>query len=158
MSQKEKLSTTIPQEYAGLRLDHALAKIYPEYSRARLQKWIKSGEIKIDGNILRPKDTIHGGENVEIEAVFEDEVLLEPEDIQLHILHEDDYILVVNKPAGFVVHPGAGNTNGTMANALLHHFPEIRVVPRVGIVHRLDKDTTGLLVVAKDNKTHNKFS
>lgn len=154
MSQKEKLSSIIPEEYGGLRLDNALAKIYPEYSRARLQKWIKSGGIRIDGKLLRPKDSVYGGEKVEIEAIFEDEVLLEPENIPLNILHEDDHILIVNKPAGFVVHPGAGNANGTMANALLYHFPEIRVVPRVGIVHRLDKDTTGLLVVAKDNKAH----
>ncbi|MEM7402365.1 MAG: 23S rRNA pseudouridine(1911/1915/1917) synthase RluD [Pseudomonadota bacterium] len=154
MNKKEKLATVIPEEYRGLRLDHALAKIYPEYSRARLQKWIKSGEIKIDGQVLRPKDRVHGGENIEVDVVFEDEVLLEPENIPLNILYQDDQIIIVNKPADFVVHPGAGNANGTMANALLHHFQELRVVPRVGIVHRLDKDTTGLLVVARENKAH----
>ena len=144
----------IPEDYSGLRLDHALAKMYPDYSRARLQKWIKNGDIKINGKVLRPKDAIQGGESIEIQAIFEDEVMLEPENIPLNIIHEDEQIIVVNKPTGFVVHPGAGNTDGTMANALLHHYPDIRVVPRVGIVHRLDKDTTGLLVVAKDNKTH----
>jgi len=154
VSEKEIINSVIPEEYSGNRLDHALAKMYPEYSRARLQKWIKNGEIRINGHMLRPKDSIQGGERVEIEAVFEDEVMLEPENISLNIIYEDDQILVVNKPTGFVVHPGAGNKDGTMANALLHHYPDIRVVPRVGIVHRLDKDTTGLLVVAKDNKTH----
>jgi len=152
--EKETISGVIPEEYSGLRLDHALAKLFPDYSRARLQKWIKSGEVSVDGKTLRSKDTINGGEKVQIEAVFPVEVQLEPENIPLSIVHEDEQIMVINKPAGMVVHPGAGNANGTMANALLHHYSNIRIVPRVGIVHRLDKDTTGLLVVAKDNKTH----
>ena len=154
MSETEIILGVIPDKYKGLRLDNALAKLYPNYSRARLQKWIKSGAITVDGNIPRAKDTMIGGEKVEIKVILQDEVLLEPEAIELNIVHEDNEIIVVNKPSGLVVHPGAGNSNGTLANALLHHFPEIRVVPRVGIVHRLDKDTTGLLVVAKDIKTH----
>ena len=154
MSETEIILGVIPDKYKGLRLDNALAKLYPNYSRARMQKWIKSGAITVDGNIPRAKDTMIGGEKVEIKVILQDEVLLEPEAIELNIVHEDNEIIVVNKPSGLVVHPGAGNSNGTLANALLHHFPEIRVVPRVGIVHRLDKDTTGLLVVAKDIKTH----
>ena len=154
MSETEIILGVIPDKYKGLRLDNALTKLYPNYSRARLQKWIKSGAITVDGNIPRAKDTMIGGEEVEIKVILQDEVLLEPEAIELNIVHEDNEIIVVNKPSGLVVHPGAGNSNGTLANALLHHFPEIRVVPRVGIVHRLDKDTTGLLVVAKDIKTH----
>ncbi len=154
MGEREKIIGVIPDEYQGLRLDYALAKMYPDYSRARLQKWIKSGEITVDGNISRSKDAIKGGEKIQIAVILDDEVLLEPEAIALNIIHEDNNIIVVNKPAGLVVHPGAGNSNGTLANALLHHFPEIRTVPRVGIVHRLDKDTTGLLVVAKNIKTH----
>ena len=154
MSETEIILGVIPDKYKGLRLDNALAKLYPNYSRARMQKWIKSGAITVDGNIPRAKDTMIGGEKVEIKVILQDEVLLKPEAIELNIVHEDNEIIVVNKPSGLVVHPGAGNSNGTLANALLHHFPEIRVVPRVGIVHRLDKDTTGLLVVAKDIKTH----
>ena len=154
MSETKIIIGVIPDKYKGLRLDNALAKLYPNYSRARLQKWIKSGAITVNGNIPRAKDTMIGGEEVEIKVILQDEVLLEPEVIELNIVHEDDEIIVVNKPSGLVVHPGAGNSNGTLANALLHHFPKIRVVPRVGIVHRLDKDTTGLLVVAKDIKTH----
>ncbi len=153
MSEKEIIIGLIPDEYKGLRLDHALMKMYPDYSRARLQKWIKSGAIMIDGKLLRPRDEIRGGERVEIEIIAEDEVFLTPEDIPLNVVHEDDQIIVVDKPSDLVVHPGAGNSSGTLANALLHYFPEIRTVPRVGIVHRLDKDTTGLLVVAKNIKT-----
>ena len=151
--EKEKILAVIPDEYKGLRLDHTLVKMYPEYSRARLQKWIKSGDITVDGNTSRPKAVIAGGERVELKLVTEDAVYLEAEAIALDIIHEDDEIIVVNKPAGLVVHPGAGNTSGTLANALLHHLPDFRTVPRVGIVHRLDKDTTGLLVVAKDLKS-----
>ena len=154
MSEPEIILGVIPDKYKGLRLDNALAKMYPDYSRARLQKWIKSGAITVDGNISRAKDAMIGGEKVEIKVILEDEVLLEPEAIALNIVYEDDEIIVINKPFGLVVHPGAGNSSGTLVNALLHQFPEIRVVPRVGIVHRLDKDTTGLLVVAKDIKTH----
>ncbi len=154
MNEKEILTAVIPDEYGGLRLDRALARMYPDYSRARLQKWLKSGDITINGEMKRPKDAVLGGEKVQFEVTMDDEVLLEPEAIELNIIHEDDQIIVINKPAGLIVHPGAGNPNGTMANALLYHVPDIRLVPRVGIVHRIDKDTTGLLVVAKDIKTH----
>ncbi len=154
MSDKIKLTGIIPDECGGIRLDNAMVKLFPDYSRARLQKWIKNGDVRVNGLQLRPKDVVIGGENIQLEVQLVDEVSLEPEDIGLDIVFEDDELIVINKPAGLIVHPGAGNPSGTMANALLHHMPEIRSVPRVGIVHRLDKDTTGLLVVAKNLKTH----
>lgn len=154
MSKNEILTGVIPDEFSGLRLDNALAKLFPDYSRARLQKWIKNGDATVNGKNMRPKDAVVGGEEVLLNVELQDEVTLDPEDIALEIIYEDDVLLVVNKPTGLIVHPGAGHPSGTMANALLHHIPEIRSVPRVGIVHRLDKDTTGLLVVAKDLKTH----
>lgn len=151
---KHQVVEKIPDTYKGSRLDAVLAKMFPEYSRARLQKWIQSGDIKVNGNSMRPRDLVEGGEEILLKVVVQDEVEIQSEDIPLDIVFEDDFILVVNKATGLVVHPGAGNPNGTMANALLHHLPKIRAVPRVGIVHRLDKDTTGLLVVAKDIKSH----
>jgi 23S rRNA pseudouridine1911/1915/1917 synthase len=154
LSNEVKLKGVIPDECQGIRLDNALVKLFPDFSRARLQKWIKNGEVSVNGKQLRSKDLVLGGENILLSAVLEDEVSLEPEDIRLDIIFEDDELIVINKPAGLIVHPGAGHPSGTMANALLHYIPEIRSVPRVGIVHRLDKDTTGLLVVAKDLKTH----
>lgn len=154
MSNKEILTGVIPEEFNGLRLDNALAKLFPDYSRARLQKWIKNGDATVNGKNMRSKDAVVGGEEVLLNIELKDEVKLEPENIPLDIIFEDEALIVVNKPVGLIVHPGAGNPSGTMANALLHHVPEIRSVPRAGIVHRLDKDTTGLLVVAKDIKTH----
>ena len=154
MSNKEILTGVIPDECSGLRLDNALVQLFPDYSRARIQKWIKNGDATVNGKTMRPKDAVVGGEGVLLNVELQDEVELEPEDIPLDIIFEDEALLVVNKPVGLIVHPGAGNPSGTMANALLHHLPDIRSVPRVGIVHRLDKDTTGLLVVAKDLKTH----
>jgi len=154
VNKKEILTGIIPDEYGGLRLDNALVKLFPDYSRARIQKWIKNGDATVNGKNMRPKDVVTGGENVLIDMQLTDEVSFEPEAIALDIVFEDDELIVINKPAGLIVHPGAGNPTGTMANALLHHLPEILAVPRVGIVHRLDKDTTGLLVVAKDLKSH----
>ena len=154
MNKKEILTGIIPDEYGGLRLDNALVKLFPDYSRARIQRWIKNGDATVNGKNMRPKDVVTGGENVLIDMQLTDEVSFEPEAIALDIVFEDDELIVINKPAGLIVHPGAGNPTGTMANALLHHLPEILAVPRVGIVHRLDKDTTGLLVVAKDLKSH----
>ncbi len=154
MSIKESITVVIPDESSGLRLDNALVKLFPGYSRARLQKWIKNGDALVNGQIMRPKDIVVGGESVLLNVQIMDEVSLDPEAIALDIVYEDDFLIVINKPAGLIVHPGAGNPSGTMANALLHHMPELRSVPRVGIVHRLDKDTTGLLVAAKDLKTH----
>ncbi len=132
------------------RLDAVLAETFNDYSRSRIQEWIKEGRVTLDGEVhTKPNFRVLGGEKVVLEAVLEDEVFAEPENIPLDIIYEDDDILVINKPLGLVVHPGAGNPDGTLLNALLYHYPDIKEVPRAGIVHRLDKDTTGLMVVAK---------
>lgn len=141
-------------ELAGLRLDQALAKLCPEYSRARLQTWIKSGKITVDGKTARPKDKIHENQKIVINAILEPQAAWQPQAITLDIVYEDSSILVINKPAGLVVHPGAGIKESTLLNALLHHAPELNKIPRAGIVHRLDKDTSGLLVIAKTLAAH----
>ena len=138
----------VPPELAGQRLDQALAALFPDYSRSRLQGWIRAGQVTVDGRRLRPRDKVDGGEAIRLAAVLEDEGRDAPEAIALEVIHEDEEILVLNKPAGLVVHPGAGNPAGTLVNALLHHRPALGVLPRAGIVHRLDKDTSGVMVVA----------
>jgi 23S rRNA pseudouridine1911/1915/1917 synthase len=138
----------VPDALAGQRLDQALATLFPDYSRNRLQGWIRGGQVLVDGRPLRPRDKVDGGERIVLAALLEDETSAEAEPIRLAVLHEDEEILVLDKPAGLVVHPGAGNPAGTMVNALLHHRPDLRVLPRAGLVHRLDKDTTGVMVVA----------
>ena len=138
----------VPDELAGQRLDQALAALFPDYSRSRLQGWIRAGQVRVDGRALRPRDKVDGGEEIVLSAELEDETRAEPEPIRLAVLHEDEEILVLDKPAGLVVHPGAGNAAGTLVNALLHHRPDLRVLPRAGLVHRLDKDTSGVMVVA----------
>ncbi len=141
---------TIPAELGGLRLDQALARLFPEHSRSRLQGWLKEGRIRLDGASPDARRKVWGGERVELEAAPVPEVGAElPEDIPLQVVFEDEHLLVIDKPAGLVVHPGSGNWSGTLLNALLHHAPALAGVPRAGIVHRLDKDTSGLLVVAK---------
>lgn len=151
---REKLTTTIPDELAGLRLDQALARMFPEYSRSRLKEWLLDGAICVEGGPTRPKDAVSGGERVELEPRAEAEVEALPEPMNLDIVHEDDDVLVVNKPAGLVVHPGAGNPSGTLMNGLLHHSPRLEEVPRAGIIHRIDKDTSGLLLIAKTLTAH----
>ncbi|MFU8822016.1 MAG: 23S rRNA pseudouridine(1911/1915/1917) synthase RluD [Gammaproteobacteria bacterium] len=143
-----ELRATVPDELAGQRLDQALAVLFPDYSRSRLQGWIRAGHVRVDGLELRPRDKVEGGEQVVLSAVLEDETRAAPEAIRLEILYEDEEILVLDKPAGLVVHPGAGNADGTLVNALLHHRPDLRILPRAGLVHRLDKDTSGVMVVA----------
>jgi 23S rRNA pseudouridine1911/1915/1917 synthase len=143
-----ELRATVPDELAGQRLDQALAVLFPDYSRSRLQGWIRAGQVRVDGLELRPRDKVEGGEQVVLSAVLEDETRAAPEAIRLEILYEDEEILVLDKPAGLVVHPGAGNADGTLVNALLHHRPDLRILPRAGLVHRLDKDTSGVMVVA----------
>jgi 23S rRNA pseudouridine1911/1915/1917 synthase len=128
--------------------------MFPDYSRSRLTGWIKAGAVTLNGAVAAPRQLLRGGEKVQLEAELETEVELEPEAIALDIVHEDDYVLVLNKPAGLVVHPGAGNSAGTVLNALLHHDPALARLPRGGIVHRLDKDTSGLMVVAKTLAAH----
>ena len=150
----EKQILTIPEELAGLRLDQALARMFPDYSRSRLKEWLLAGAIKVEGGPKRPRDAVSGGETVEFEPVVESEVRAEPEPITLDVVYEDEDLLVVNKPAGLVVHPGAGNPGGTLMNGLLHHAPELEQVPRAGIIHRIDKDTTGLLLIAKTLPAH----
>ncbi len=147
-------SARVPLEAAGRRLDQALAAMFPQYSRSRLSDWVRGGSVMVDGASRNPKDRLQGGEQVEIEARLEDEVPMRPEAIDLDIRHQDDHLLVLNKPAGLVVHPGAGNAHGTLQNALLHHDPRLAELPRAGIVHRLDKDTSGLMVVARSLPAH----
>ncbi len=150
----QKQITTVPEELAGLRLDQALARMFPEYSRSRLKEWLLAGAITVDGGSKRPRDAVGGGEAIMLEPQAEVEVEARPEPMPLDVVHEDDDVLVVNKPAGLVVHPGAGNTSGTLMNGLLHHAPQLEEVPRAGIVHRIDKETTGLLLVAKNLTAH----
>jgi 23S rRNA pseudouridine1911/1915/1917 synthase len=145
-----RMCFVVPAGLAGLRLDQALAKLLPEYSRSRLQDWIAQGAVTVSNGAASTKQKVWGGESIEITPLpHPAEQPYRAEDIALDILYEDDSILVINKPAGLVVHPGSGNWEGTLLNALLHHAPQLGEVPRAGIVHRLDKDTSGLLVVAK---------
>ena len=141
---------TVPESCLGKRFDQTLAEMFPDYSRSRLKEWILAGHVTVDGVVVdKAREKMFGGEEVAINTEVEAEVRFAAQDLPLNIVYEDDDILVINKPAGFVVHPGAGNPDGTVLNALLHHCPQLDVVPRAGIVHRLDKDTTGLMVVAK---------
>lgn len=150
----EKQIVTVPTEFAGLRLDQALARMFPEYSRSRLKDWLLAGGITVEGGPKRPKDAVSGGEIVNFEPQVEVNVQAEAEPISLDIVHEDAELLVVHKPAGLVVHPGAGNPAGTLMNGLLHHLAALEEIPRAGIIHRLDKETSGLLLVAKTLTTH----
>jgi len=151
---EQQIELTIPDEMAGLRLDQALAELCPEYSRSRLKSWVKSGDILIDNKTLRPRDKVNGGETVLMTPVADTSLEVKAEPIALDIVYEDDAILVVNKPAGLVVHPAAGNWGGTLQNALLHYDPELEGLPRAGLVHRIDKETSGLLMVARTLTAH----
>lgn len=154
-SMSEEFQTrSIPAELAGLRLDQALARMFPEYSRSRLKEWLLAGVITLDGGPKRPRDAVAGGEIVSLQPQAEIVVRAEPEPIALAIVFEDEDLLIVNKPAGLVVHPGAGNPAGTLMNGLLHHAATLEQVPRAGIVHRIDKETSGLLLVAKTVQSH----
>jgi 23S rRNA pseudouridine1911/1915/1917 synthase len=144
----------VPLAAAGRRFDQALAEMFPDYSRSRLSGWIKSGAVTLDGVVAPPRQLLRGGEQVQLQVELENEVTSAPEDIALDIVYEDGHLLVLNKPAGLVVHPGAGNPAGTLLNALLHHDPKLAELPRAGIVHRLDKDTSGLMVVARTLPTY----
>ena len=146
--------TKIPDSEAGNRLDKAISALYPDYSRARLQQWIRDGSILINGLSRKPKDKVKGGETVEINVELEEVVVWQPQILPLVILYEDEDLIVVNKPAGLVVHPGVGNKDNTLVNALLHHAPELAQLPRAGIIHRIDKETSGVLVVARSLKAH----
>ena len=140
----------VPADFAGQRSDYALAQMFPEYSRSRLTAWLKAGRITFNGASPAPKDKVWGGETVLLNAEADPQTTaFRAENIPINVVFEDAHIIVINKPAGLVVHPGSGNWDGTLLNALLQHAPALAQIPRAGIVHRLDKDTSGLLVVAK---------
>ena len=152
--ERELLETVVPLEHAGRRFDQALADLFPDFSRSRLTGWIKSGEALLDGAEAKPKQMLRGGETVTVWVTPSIETNAEPEAIPLDVRHADDDVIVIHKPAGLVVHPGAGNPRGTLVNALLHFDPKLAELPRAGIVHRLDKDTSGLMVVARSLRAH----
>ena len=155
MTESIELTAQLPATIAGMRLDQALAEVFPDFSRARLQEWLKAGRVRMNGEVVtRGKDKVWGGEQVAVNAELEVQGSWEGQDIPLNIVHEDEHILIINKPVGLVVHPGSGNPDGTLVNALLHRHPDLANLPRAGIVHRLDKDTTGLLVVARTLQAH----
>ena len=147
-------SAEIPLDYCGRRLDQVASELFSEFSRSRLQQWIKQGQLTVDGDQWLPKRKVLGGEKLVISASIVSEGEWVAEEIPLNIVFEDDHLLVLDKTANFVVHPAAGNYTGTVLNALLYHCPALSLVPRAGIVHRLDKDTTGLMVVAKTIEAH----
>lgn len=150
----EPLIATVPPELAGLRFDQALARLFPGYSRTRLAQWIRAGRVLVGTTKLSPKQRLQGGEQVQLYPPPPDNPCWIPEPLPLTIVHQDRDLLIVNKPRGLVVHPGAGNFHGTLVNALLYHFQELAQVPRAGIIHRLDKETTGLLVIARNLRAH----
>ncbi len=151
-STRHQRELRIPAQAAGRRLDQALAEALPDYSRSRLKRWIEEGWLKVDGQLPRPRDIVAGGERIVLDAPDDDAVAPLAQAIALTIAFEDRDVIVVDKPAGLVVHPGAGKPDGTLQNALLAHDPKLSKLPRAGIVHRLDKETTGLLIVAKNEK------
>jgi 23S rRNA pseudouridine1911/1915/1917 synthase len=154
MASNIQLQFTIPDTLRGQRLDVALATLVPDYSRARLQQWIRAGQVTLDTRIAQVREKVSGGEQVRIDAELQEQTRSAPEPIELDIVHADADLIVLNKPAGLVVHPAAGNPAGTLLNALLHFDAGLSAVPRAGIVHRLDKSTSGLLVVARNLATH----
>lgn len=155
LSEQQEL-IEVDNTYAGQRLDKVLSGYFPELSRSRLQAWIKNLQVKVDGCVIsKPKHKISGGETLDVVTTLEDQGEWQATDISLNIHYEDDAIIVINKPANLVVHPAPGHYTDTLVNGLLFKFPELRKLPRAGIVHRLDKDTTGLLVVARTAEAHN---
>lgn len=155
MNERIQLQATLPPEAAGKRLDQALSEAFPDYSRSRIQQWIRAGEVRLDGAVCAlPRQRLGGGERAEIAAELPQAGPVRAQAIPLEIIHEDAALLVINKPPGLVVHPAAGNPDRTLQNALLHHDPALAHLPRAGIVHRLDKDTSGLMVVARSLTAH----
>ena len=155
VNERVHLQATLPPEAAGRRLDQALSEVFADYSRSRIQQWIRAGEVRLDGAVCAlPRQRLAGGERVEIDAELTPAGPVEAQAIPLEIIHEDAALLVINKPPGLVVHPAAGNPDRTLQNALLHHAPALAHLPRAGIVHRLDKDTSGLMVVARSLPAH----
>lgn len=154
MNERIEMAALVPAELDGERLDQAAARLFPEYSRSRLQTWIKSGELRVDGQQCRPRDKVTEGAALEIAAELVVEISWEAQPIDLDIIYEDASIVVLNKPAGLVVHPAAGHADGTLVNALLAYSPELAQLPRGGIVHRLDMETSGIMVVARTLAAH----
>ena len=154
MTDQTPILFTVPYERAGFRVDQIVAEFCPQYSRSQLQKWIKSGDVLVNGKLRKCKDKLAGEEKIEVQPVLVERTDSLPEKIDLDVVYEDDDLIVINKPAGLVVHPGAGNTHGTLMNGLLAHNKNQANLPRAGIVHRLDKDTTGLMMVAKTLEAH----
>ncbi len=154
MTDQISLNEIIPEELGGKRLDLVAAELFSEYSRSRLKHWIEKGELTVDDATKRPKDKVFSGSTLKLDAKYEVHTLFKPQKIPLNIVFEDKHIIVINKPAGLVVHPAIGNYEGTLLNGLLYHCPQLETLPRGGIVHRLDKDTTGLMVVAKTLTAH----
>ncbi|MCI0401848.1 MAG: 23S rRNA pseudouridine(1911/1915/1917) synthase RluD [Gammaproteobacteria bacterium] len=154
MTDTEHLTAVIPPEFAGRRLDQALAALFKGHSRTRLQAWIRSGNVRVDATEARPKDRVRGGERVVIWAHYDSNDAPSAQDLPLEVFFEDDALLIINKSPGVIVHPGAGNRDGTLLNALLHYDRALAKVPRAGIVHRLDKGTSGLMVVARTPTAH----
>jgi 23S rRNA pseudouridine1911/1915/1917 synthase len=149
-----RATLVMPEALAGSRLDQALAELMPEHSRSRLKAWLEAGGIMVDGEQRRPRDKVSGGETVVVDVHVPAAVDSQPEELKLPVVFEDADLVVLNKPAGLVVHPGAGNPHGTLMNGMLHAYPECRKLPRAGIVHRLDRQTTGLMVVARSLEAH----
>ncbi len=154
MKETIELAAQVSAELDGERFDQAAARLFPEYSRSRLQAWIKTGELRVGGEQRRPRDKIAQGDMLVVVAELVQEVSWQPQPMDLDIIYEDDSILVLNKPAGLVVHPAAGHADGTLVNALLARTPELAQLPRAGIVHRLDMDTSGIMVVARSLSAH----
>ncbi|MFQ5659311.1 MAG: 23S rRNA pseudouridine(1911/1915/1917) synthase RluD [Gammaproteobacteria bacterium] len=149
-----KLTLVVPDELAGRRLDQALSSLCPQHSRSRLQTWIQAGNVKVNDEIIRQRDSVNAGSRIEVIPLYDVPENNAREAIPLAIIHEDEEIIILNKPAGLVVHPGAGNPGHTLLNGLLYHAPDLEQVPRAGIVQRLDKDTSGIMVIARTPTAH----
>ncbi len=152
---RETLVFHVPEDLRGRRLDQIVAKLCPQHSRSRLQAWIRAGRVSVDGRCLRQRDVLQGGEVITVDAEHDDnEGEWRADPMPLEVVHDDEALIIVNKPAGLVVHPGAGNPDHTLLNALIYHYPELKNVPRAGIVQRLDKDTSGLMIIARTPEMH----
>ncbi|WP_172962255.1 23S rRNA pseudouridine(1911/1915/1917) synthase RluD [Hydrocarboniclastica marina] len=149
-----QLKMQVPAELSEKRLDQAVADLLPEHSRARIQGWIKNEQLRVNGKACKPREKVRMGDSIDIDAIVSGEARWEAQQIELDILYEDEHLIVLNKPAGLVVHPAAGHASGTLVNALLNHAPELDHIPRAGVVHRLDKDTSGVMVVARSLVAH----
>jgi len=152
-----RLTARVPEQLRGERLDRGLAILFPDISRTQIKHWILDGHVTVDGRPMRPREKLAGGENIEIDATLEADTAWSAQDLPLNVVYQDEDLIVVDKSAGRVVHPGAGNPDHTLVNALLHYAPELDSVPRAGLIHRLDKDTSGLLVVARNRVAHKRL-